>query len=151
MTDDINTDTAAWRNLITQWHLDQGLPDCGCDDDTADGDFCAPSVVWAEERYAIRSDPGLDGDPDDWNHDVWMAAWGRNAPLIASDLEYRMPKPPAGMSWLVTRMLLKGKTAVEMTLVKLGSSRLTTVSSARAFAEPTTVAARARALLEALS
>ena len=140
-----------WRNLITQWHLDAGLPDCGCDDDTTDADFCPDSVSWADEQYADRDDPDLSGPVDSWSHDVWRAAWGRNAPLIADLNDYRLPLAPAGTAWLATRCLMGGRCVVELVLYKLGEHRLAPLAHARVFAEPTTVQARARALLQALA
>lgn len=140
-----------WRNLITQWHLDAGLPDCGCDDDTADGDFCTASRVWADERFAEREDPTLAGPADSWDHDMWVAAWGRNAPLLASASDFRLPVPPEGMEWLATRLLVGGRCAVELALHRVAGERLALLGRARVFAEPTTVLARARRMLEGLS
>lgn len=137
-----------WRNLITQWHLDAGLPGCGCDDDTGDGDFCAASRAWADARYAERDDPALTGPTDRWNHDVWVAAWGRNMPLIASAADYRLPMAPDGMAWLATRVLVGGQRAVELVLYRLGEHRLSPVAHARVLAEPSTVLARAQAILQ---
>lgn len=148
--DDIDTETA-WRNLVVDWHLRRGLPDCGCDDDTADDEFCPDSVDWADMEFAARPDPALNGTPDRWEHDVWVAAWGRNAPVIADYLDFRMPKPPAGMTWLVTRMLVRGQQAVDVLLLRLGEERITTVALERVCAEPTTVVARARKMLQDLA
>lgn len=145
-TNDDN-DLIAWRNLVTQWHLNQGMPDCGCDDDTPDTEYCQPSIDYADRHFASRPDPSLDGEPDPWTHDVWIAAWGRNAPLIASASEFRLPMAPVGMSWLATRILVKGRAAVELFLLKLGEHKMTTVARARTVAEPSTVAARARQIL----
>lgn len=147
--EDLNDDLA-WRNLVADWHLRQGMPGCGCDDDTADGDFCADSKAWADDRFAARPDPRLDGPPDPWNHDVWIASWGHNAPLIASDNDFRVPSPPTGMSWLLTRMLVGGRQAIELSLVRLHPDRLQTIATARLAAEPSTVIARARGILREL-
>lgn len=148
--EDLNADLA-WRNLVADWHLKRGMPGCGCDDDTDDGDFCEDSKTWADARYADRDDPALAGDPDRWSHDSWTAAWGTNATMIASDLDFRLPKPPAGMSWLAVRLLVGGRTAVDLALYHLGETRLTTIAQARVCAEPSTVAARARSILAALT
>lgn len=151
MTPEDLTDLLVWRNLITQWHLDQGLPDCGCDDDTDDEDFCEASRAYAEERYADRPTPELDGNPDQWNHDVWVAAWGRNAPIIVGDNDFRLPKAPEETSWLLTRLLVGGRQAMELSLVRLTKNKLVTLSRARVPAEPTTVAAKARRMLQGLA
>ena len=147
---DLNEDLA-WRNLVTDWHLRKGMPDCGCDDETPDADFCDDSKSWADARFADRDDPALAGPPDHWNHDTWKAAWGGNATMIASDLDFRLPKPPAGMSWLAVRVLVKGRTAVDLSLYRLGEESLTTLAQARVVAEPTTVATRARSILARLA
>lgn len=141
----------AWRNLVADWHLKQDMPDCGCDDDTPDHEFCPPSADWADLRFSERDDPSLAGPPDAWNHDAWKAAWGRNATTIASDLDYRLPRPPAGASWLATRVLVGGHRAIELVLYRLGENRLTALAQARVVAEPTTVTARARAMLQRLT
>ena len=148
--EDLNADLA-WRNLVPDWHLKRGMPDCGCDDDTADADFCEDSKAWADTCYADRDDPSLAGEPDRWSHDSWKAAWGTNATMIASDLDFRLPKPPAGMSWLAIRLLVGGKTAVDLALYRLGTDRLVKLAQARVCAEPTTVAARARSMLSSLA
>lgn len=151
MTPDDLTAALAWRNLVADWHLKQGMPDCGCDDDTTDGDFCDDSKTWADARFVERDDPALIGPPDAWNHDTWKAAWGRNAPMIASDIDYRLPKPPAGLAWLAKRVLVGGRCAVELVLYRLGENRLTSLAHARVDAEPTTVTARARAMLQRMA
>lgn len=136
-----------WRNLITQWHLDSGLPDCGCDDDTGDGDFCPASRAWADKRFAEREDPDLAGPEDRWNHDIWVAAWGRNAPLIAADNDFRLPMAPSGLAWMTRRLLVGGRCAVDLVLYKTGEHRLAPLARARVPAEPTTVLARAQSML----
>lgn len=146
-----NDDTAdlAWRNLITQWHLDRGVPDCGCDDDTADGDFCQESKTWADERFADLPVPEIEGPPDFWDHDIWVAAWGYNAPMVISLKELSgIPPAPAGTSWLLTRMLVRGVKAIELMLVRMGRDSLVTVARGRTVAEPTTIAAKARRMLQ---
>lgn len=151
MSTDDQTALLFWRNLITQWHLDQGLPDCGCDDDTDDAGFCPESRAWADERFAEREDPDLTGPADRWNHDIWIAAWGRNAPVVASAADFRLPMAPAGLAWLARRLLVGGRCAVELVLYKLGEHRLAPLAHARVLAEPTTVQARARAMLNTLA
>jgi hypothetical protein len=145
-------DDLAWRNLIADWHLRQRSPlPCGCDDDTEDGDFCADSVSWADEEYAARTDPDLVGPPDPWDHDIWVASWGRNAPLIIGDDDFRVPAAPDGMGWLLTRLLVGGIQAVELSLFRFAEDRLVppvAVARGRVFAEPSTVAARARRMLQ---
>lgn len=140
-----------WRNLITQWHLDAGLPDCGCDDDTGDGDFCPASRAFADEHYADRPDPRLEGEPDRWDHDVWVAAWGYNATAVVSDNDFRLPRTPEGTAWLLTRLLVRGRKAMELALIRLGEHRTSTVTRVRVEPEPTTVAARARRILQRLT
>lgn len=151
MSKDDDTGVLAWRNLITQWHLDQGMPDCGCDDDTPDHEFCASSVAWADAHYVEHDDSELAGPVDKWDHDIWVAAWGRNAPLIASAADYRLPMAPKGMAWLATRCLVRGQCAVDMVLYRLGKNGLAPVAQARVPAEPTIVLARARAMLQDVS
>lgn len=149
MPDD-ETALVFWRNLITQWHLDQGLPDCGCDDDTADGDFCPESQAWADERYADRPDSRLEGEPDRWDHDIWVAAWGYNATTVVGDNDFRLPKTPEGTAWLLTRLLVRGRKAMELALIRFGEHRMATVAHGRVEPEPTTVAAKARRILQGL-
>lgn len=147
MTDD-GKDLLSWRNLVADWHLQKGMPDCGCDDDTDDGDFCRPSVEWADARFADRDDPALLGPEDRWNHAVWVAAWGRNAPMIAEPIEFRLPGPPEGLLWLVRRIMVGGRCAVELVLYPKGDHCLSAVvSRARVEAEPSTVLARAGAMV----
>lgn len=140
--------TLAWRNLVTEWHLNQGMPDCGCDDDTADTAFCAPSVSYADLRVADRPDPALTGPPDAWQHDTWVAAWGHNAPLIASLSDYRLPRAPEGTGWLVTRMLVAGRKVVEIALLRLGEHAMTTLARHRVPPDPALIAARARRMVQ---
>lgn len=147
MSDDKNA-VLAWRNLVADWHLKQGMPDCGCDDDTLSHQFCPASVAWADSRLAERRELPLDSPPDRWNHDVWVAAWGRNAPLIADDLDFRLPKPPAGLTWLVTRMLVRGQQAVEVALLRLSDSQVTTLNRIRSTPDSGAVAECARRMLQ---
>lgn len=144
---DGDPDRLAWRNLVVQWHADHGMPDCGCDDGTPDHRLCPSSVAWADARLSERDDPALAGPGDAWNHDVWSAAWGRNVPLIASDIDYRLPRPPEGASWLARRLLVSGRPAVELLLYRLAANRLAVVSRARVRAEPSAVRARAAVML----
>ena len=150
MTADDETALLFWRNLITQWHLDAGLPDCGCDDETPDHRLCASSVAWADARFSERDDPDLAGPTDRWNHDIWKAAWGYNAPLIASAADYRLPMAPGGTAWMASRVLVGGRCAVELALYRLGEHHLVSLSPARVPAEPCTVQARARSMLQSL-
>lgn len=143
-------DILAWRNLVVQWHTEHGMPDCGCDDETPDHRLCPPSVAWADARFSERDDPALAGPEDAWNHDVWKAAWGRNVTLIASDTDYRLPRPPEGTSWLARRLLVGGRPTVELLLYRLAANRLAVVSRARVQAEPSTVQARATVMLQGL-
>lgn len=139
----------AWRNLVTEWHLNQGLPDCGCDDDTADDGFCAPSVAYADLRIGDLPDPALTGPPDPWQHDTWVAAWGHNAPLIASLSDYRLPMPPIGMSWLVERLLVGGRKAVELVLFRTDEKDATTVlGRCRSLPDPDEVVRHAGRMLQ---
>jgi hypothetical protein len=147
MTDDEN-DVLIWRNLVTHWHLKRPAPlDCGCDDDTEDTDFCAPSVTWADEEYAARPDQRLSGPEDPWSHDAWRAAWGHNATLIVDDRDLRLPTLPVGLSWLARRLLVGGRCAVELLLYRTDAGGMTALSRARLPAEPSTVAARARRMM----
>lgn len=147
MTPEDLTNQVAWRNLAVQWHLDNAA-DCGCDDDTADEDLCPASVDYADRMFSTRIDPIINGPEDPWNHDIWKAAWGRNAPLIASASDYRLPMAPSGQSWLVRRLLVGGRQVIELNLFALGEHAMTTVARARVPAEPTTVHARARQMLQ---
>lgn len=141
-------DHLAWRNLVVQWHIDRGMPDCGCADDTPDHRLCPASVAWADARYAERPDPALAGPVDAWNHDVWKAAWGYNATLIAADTDYRLPTPPKGTAWLATRVLVGGRCAVDLTLYR--PDKCAFLARARVDAEPSTVQARAATMLQGL-
>lgn len=144
-------DDLLWRNLVVQWHIDRGMPGCGCDDDTPDHRLCASSVAWADARFCERDDPALAGPVDPWNHDSWVAAWGRNATLIADDQDFRLPTPPKGLAWLATRVLVGGRCAIDLVLYRLDRERRITVVQARVPAEPTTVSTRARSMLQQLT
>lgn len=149
MTDDDIRDLTAWRNLVADWHLRQQMPlDCGCNDDTEDHEFCSPSTFWADEEFAARTAPELDGPPDKWNHDIWIAAWGYNATVYADYNEYKLPVAPKDLSWLATRMLIGGRQAVELAIFQLTENRLIQLCRKRADAEPSTVAALARRMLQ---
>ena len=138
-----------WRNLVADWHLRQPVPlDCGCDDDTGDGDFCAPSVEWADEEYASRPDPALSGAADPWDHDVWVAAWGRNATVFTNYGDYKIPSAPEDLAWSVIRVLVGGVQAVELSLHRFAEDQLIPVLRSRVVAEPSTVVARARRMLQ---
>lgn len=137
-----------WRDQIADWHLQRGMPDCGCDEQTADSDLCPASVRWAEEQVALRGAPDLEGDPDPWDHDTWVAAWGHNATLVVADRGFRLPKPPQGMSWLVTRMLVKGNKAVDIALIRFTETDMATVGRGRTVPEPAPVEATAQKILQ---
>ncbi len=137
-----------WRNLITQWHLDAGLPDCGCDDDTPDHRLCPPSVAWADATQHDTPPGHLQGPADRWNHDIWVAAWGRNLPIIVSDTSFRLPPAPEGMTWLMTRVLVGGCTAIEVALIRLRRDSLTTMGRCRSLPDPVSVATQARRMLQ---
>lgn len=141
-------DDNVWRNLVTDWHLRHGMPDCGCDDDTPDDGFCAPSVAHANLCTGIESD-SLAGDPDPWCHDVWAAAWGSNIPLLASPADFHLPMTPAGLSWLVERLLVGGRKVVELVLFRTDEKDATTVvGRCRVLPDPEVVIRHARSLLQ---
>ena len=139
----------AWRNLVVAWHAERDT-DCGCDDDTPDNKFCAPSATYADEQFAHLPDPALEGPPDKWDHDIWVAAWGYNATLVVADRDFRLPAPPREMMWLLTRMLVRGVKVIDIALMKLGKNNVTTLAHGRVVPEPTTVAAKARKMLQEL-
>lgn len=149
MTEEDRTAELGWRNLAVQWHVEGGMPGCGCDDDTADTELCADSVEYADRQFACRPDPALDGPPDPWELETWRAAWGRNVPLIASAADLRLPMPPARLTWLATRLLVGGRQAIELILVPMDGSG-GPLPRVRVVAEPSTVAARARQMLDDL-
>lgn len=68
--------------------------------------------------------------PDPWQHDVWVKAWERNAPLIVSDRDYRIPSAPPEMTWLLTRHLIKGKPGVELRLLRAADASVVSLSRA---------------------
>lgn len=139
----------AWRNLIVDWHLRNGMPDCGCDDDTPDHDYCPPSVAWADGRFSARPNPKLAGPVDKWDLSAWIAAWGRNAPLVASPAEFRLPALPSpDLNWLAARIVVNGIQAVELSLLRLTDVGFSVLERVRVDAEPSTVAARAKVILE---
>lgn len=138
----------AWRNLVTEWHLNQGMPDCGCDDDTADTAFCASSIAYADLGIGDLSDPALAGPPDLWRHNIWVAAWGYNATLVASAADYQLPRAPEGTAWLLARMLIAGRTVMEIVLMKPGERTMTILARHRVNPEPTLIAARARRMVQ---
>lgn len=140
----------AWRNLITQWHLDQGMPDCGCDDDTPDRQFCSASVAWADATLESLPPEHLQGPSDPWDHDMWVTAWGRNAPIIVSESSFKLPPAPEGMTWLMKRLLVGGCTAIEVALIRLRRDSLATLGRCRALPDPDSVAAQARRILQGI-
>ena len=137
----------AWRNYAADWHLAHGMPDCPCDDDTPDAELCQPSRDHADQMVAE-----LDGPADKWNHDVWVAAWGRNEPLVMSGQDLAgLPPAPAGMAWLATRLLTKGRKAVELALLRLGENQTSTLARERVVPNLDIIKTRARAILQDLS
>lgn len=148
MSKDDENAALAWRNLAVQWHLDQGMPDCGCDDDTPDHRLCAASVAWADATLDAQPPKHLQGRADRWNHDTWVAAWGRNATIIVSEPAFKLPHPPEGMTWLLKRVLVGGCTAIEVALIRLRRDSLTTLAHCRTLPDPVSVAAQARRMLQ---
>jgi hypothetical protein len=105
-------------------------------------------MVVQDEPKDEKPDP-LDGDPDPWSHGAWVAAWGRNAPLVVSPNDFRVPMPPPGMQWLLTRMLIGGTKVVDITLMRtVGDGPIVTVSHSRSVAEPESVIAKARLIMQ---
>ena len=89
----MTSEDLVWRDLVADWHLKRPAPlECACDDDTEDGAFCPPSIEWADEEYASRHEPSLAGPADPWDHQVWVAAWGHNAPVFTNYNDYKLPK-----------------------------------------------------------
>lgn len=140
----------AWRNLVVQWHADRGFPGCRCDDDTPAEACCAESKDYADRALADACDPLPEGPDDRWEHGAWVSAWGRNAPLVASPIDYRLPKPPPGMSWLVTRSLARGQRVLDLTLMRSGDGTATVVGRTRAPAIQGVAALMARRVLGAV-
>jgi hypothetical protein len=67
----------------------------------------------------VTAAAALEGDADTWDHDAWVAAWGRNAPLILCDRDLSgMPAPPHGTAWLATRALVGGRRVAELALLR---------------------------------
>ena len=143
------TTQKAWRDLVADWHLKQEVPlKCECEDETDDAELCAPSVTYADTQLDLQSVAALDGAADAWDHGTWVAAWGRNAPLVVSPNDFRIPTPPLGMTWLVTRILVGGVKVIELTLMRSGDGPMVTVSRSRAVAEPEAVVNRARRMVQ---
>lgn len=94
----------------------------------------------------------LDGDSDPWDHKTWVAAWGRNAPLVVSPNDFRIPMPPPGMQWLLTRMLIGGTKVVDITLMRTidTTGPTVTVSHSRSVAEPESVVTTTRRMVQQL-
>lgn len=91
----------------------------------------------------------IDGDPDPWSHGAWVAAWGRNAPIVVSPTDFRIPMPPPGMQWLLTRMLVGGTKVVDIALMRtIDSGPVITISHSRSVAEPELVVAKARRIMQ---
>lgn len=138
----------AWRNLVADWHLAQGEPDCGCDDDTPEDDLCHKSQEWADQRIGMTTSSELDGPPDKWSHDIWVAAWGKNETLVVQDRDFRLPKPPAGTNWLLTRMLVRGAKAIEVSLMKTTKEAVTVMGRGRVIPDADAVFAKANEILQ---
>lgn len=140
-------DQDAWRNLVIDWHLQQGMPDCGCDDDTRDTDFCTPSIAYADDCWANRPDPHLAGPEDPWDYSSWIRGWGLNVPLIVEDTTYRLPSLPPRFIWLTKRILVAGRRGIELVLVRFVEDRIVILGRVRSVPEPSSVISRARRLL----
>lgn len=150
MTNKKDEDDLSWRNAAVQWHLNQTVPlECGCDDDIPDDALCQRSVDYAHGLCAARPDSALAGDPDPWNLEMWVAAWGCNIPLLASPADFRLPMPPAGMAWLVERLLVGGRKVVELVLLRTDEKDATTVlGRRRVLPEPEAVIQHAKGMLQ---
>lgn len=138
--------TLAWRNLVVSWHQDNPDTGCGCDDQTSNSALCSESTMWADQRVPDESRPVFP-EPDPWQHDLWVAAWKRNAPVIVSDLDYRIPSPPTEMSWLLTRHLVRGEKVIELRLLRPDSD-YELVTRRRSEADPDSVISCAREMVE---
>lgn len=138
----------AWRSLVVEWHAARGMPDCGCDDDTPEDKLCPDAVAWADQQLGHLTDPALEGPPDKWDAATWTAAWGHNAPLIVSDRDFRLPKTPAGMNWLVTRMMVRGVKVMDVALVRMANGNVITMGRGRVVPEPDAVFAKANDILQ---
>ena len=105
-----------------------------------------------DDETKVEEVIAIDGDPDPWSHDAWIAAWGRNAPLIVSPNDFRIPMPPPGMQWLLTRMLIGGTKVVDITLMRniVNSGPIVTVSHSRSVAEPDSVVTMTRRMVQQL-
>ena len=149
VTREMTSEDLVWRDLVADWHLKRPAPlECACDDDTEDGAFCPPSIEWADEEYASRHEPSLAGPADPWDHQVWVAAWGHNAPVFTNYNDYKLPTPPSDLIWSAIRVLVGGAQAIELSLYRFTEDRLIPLLRSRVFAEPSTVVARARRMLK---
>jgi hypothetical protein len=92
--------------------------------------------------------PEISGDPDPWDHDTWYAAWGYNAPMIMEYNDFRIPPPPDGTGWLMTRMLVRGQKTVELALVRSQDQEIVVLARSRTVPEPSTMVARAQQILQ---
>jgi len=93
------------------------------------------------------------GGADAWDHDAWVAAWGRNAPLILCDRDLSgMPAPPPGSAWLATRMLVGGRRVAELVLLGTDGGRAATpLARQRCEPDPGSVADCGRLLLQGMA
>lgn len=142
------TEDQDWRILADDWHEARPESDCGCTDQSLDTDLCGPSTDWSDDQYANRPMPELDGHPDPWDHETWYAAWGCNAPMIMEYKDYRIPSPPDGAGWLMTRMLVRGQKTVELALVRSQDREIVVLARSRSVPEPSTLIARAQRMVE---
>jgi hypothetical protein len=92
----------------------------------------------------------LEGDADTWDHGTWVAAWGRNAPLILCDRDLSgMPAPPPGAAWLATRMLVRDRGVAELALLRTDGG--TTLARGRSEPDVGSVVALARRFLQEIA
>jgi len=96
------------------------------------------------------SDEPLSGPQDPWDHQAWVAAWGRNVTLIY-DQFVKLPTPPEGVVWLITRILVKGVKGVEVVLVNAAENYLTTLDRQRCIPEPSAIIERANEMLQRIT
>lgn len=92
----------------------------------------------------------LSGPIDPWNYEAWVRAWGRNA-TVFFDEYLKLPTPPDGVVWLVTRILVDGIKGVELSLVRAAEDYLTTLDRQRSIPETYTIIKRAKEMLQGLT
>lgn len=140
-----------WRNLVVHWHQENDMPDCGCDDDTPDDDLCHKSKEWADQKIGMKTSSELDGPPDRWSHDIWVAAWGKNETLVVSDRGFRLPKTPDGTNWLLVRLLVRGVKAIDVSLVRMVKDKTVVLGQGRVIPDPDAVFAKANEILQRIT